>query len=515
MDGASVKGIDQRIADLPAEKLSLLLERLGQARSPAAEVPAIRPRRRDTDTRPLSFAQERLWFLDQLEPASSDYNVALALRLRGVLGFHAIMQALDEILRRHEILRVSFQAVNGRPVEIVAGSLRCVHGQIDLGGLREQDSEVLRLVRSEALRPFDLGRAPLLRVRWLRGVGEDTVLLFSLHHILCDGWSMRILVEEVAALYAAFVTGQPSPLAEPTCQYADFAEWQREYLQGPRLEALLRYWERQLADAPRGLELQQTAASGPREAASEPFELSRGAASLLLTLGREEGATPFMVLAAIFGAMLHLWSGQEDLCIGANAANRGQLETERLIGFFINQVVLRIRPRCGDSYRELLRQVRYVTSEAYAHQDLPFERLVDALGGDRDRNRMPLFQAKIEFKNIDPPASQIPGLRLEELEIGAVPLRCDLSLTAAGSSEGIAGALSYDTSRLATETVREMAWTLSRIAELVAADPDLQLAELVARISGERERRSAAERERLARRGMARLKSARRKDVQL
>jgi hypothetical protein len=510
-----LKGIDQRIAELPAEKLSLLLERLGQARSSEAEVPAIRPRRRGTDTRPLSFAQERLWFLDQLEPASSDYNVSLALRLRGALGVHALMQALDEVLRRHEILRVSFQAVEGRPVAIVAEGLRCVHAQIDLGGLRDRDAEVRWLVRSEALRPFDLGRGPLLRVRWLRGAGEDTVLLLSLHHIVCDGWSMRILVEEIAALYDAYMAGRPSPLAEPAFQYADFAEWQREYLQGPRLEALLRYWERQLGDAPRDLELHQAAAGEPREAASEPFELNRGDASTLLILGREEGATPFMVLAAIFGAVLHLWSGQEDLCIGANAANRGQLEAERLIGFFINQVVLRIRPRRGDSFRELLRQVRHVTSEAYAHQDLPFERVVDALGGDRDRNRMPLFQAKIEFQNIDPPASQIPGLRLEELEIGAVPLRCDLSLTAAGSAEGIAGALSYDTSRLAAETVREMAWTLSRTAELVAADPDLPLAELVARISGDREQRSAAESERLARRGAVRLKSVRRKDVQL
>jgi len=510
-----VKGIDQRIAELPAEKLALLLERLGQARSPAAEVPVIRPRRRGTDTRPLSFAQERLWFLDQLEPASSDYNVSLALRLRGALRVPALMQALDEVQRRHEILRVSFQDVDGRPVGIVTGSLRCVHAQIDLGGLCEQDAEVRRLVRSEALRPFDLGRGPLLRVRWLRGVGEDTVLLFSLHHIVCDGWSMQILVDEIASIYAAYKAGLPSPLTEPAFQYADFADWQREYLQGSRLEALLRYWERQLGDAPRDLELHQTVAGEHRGAASEPFELSRGAASALLALGREEGATPFMVLAAIFGAVLHLWSGQEDLCIGANAANRGQLEVERLIGFFINQVVLRIRPRRGDSFRALLQQVRYVTSEAYAHQDLPFERVVDALGVGGDRNRMPLFQAKIEFQNIDPPVSQISGLQLEELEIGAVPLRCDLSLTAAGSAEGIAGALSYDTSRLPTETVREMAWTLSRTAELAAADPDLQLAELVARLSGERERRSAAERERLARQGVARLKSARRKNVQL
>jgi hypothetical protein len=515
-----VKGIDQRIADLPAEKLSLLLERLGRARAPEAEVPVIRPLQRGTDTRPLSFAQERLWFLDQLEPASSDYNVPLALRLRGALGVQAFMQALDEILRRHEVLRVGFRSVEGQPVATVAGSLRCAHAQADLRGLgeRECEAEIRRLARSEALRPFDLGVAPLLRVRWLRCGAEDLVLLFTLHHIVCDGWSMRILVEEAAALYGAFAAGRPSPLAEPAFQYADFSDWQREYLQGARLEELLRFWKRQLCDAPRALALHQHAAAEPgggRGAAAEPFEITRAAAALLLTLGREEGATPFMVLAALFGALLHAWSGQEDLCIGANAANRGQLEVERLIGFFINQVVLRIRPRRDGSFRDLLRQVRAVTSEAHAHQDLPFERLVEALGGERDGGQSQLFQAKLEFQNTDPAPLWIPGARLEELEAVTVPLRCDLSLIAAGSDAGITGTLSYDTRRVATETAQEMVWMLARIAELAAPAPELRLDELVARLSAERERRRNAERESLARRGMASLRSTRRKSVQI
>jgi non-ribosomal peptide synthetase component F len=223
-----------------------------------------------------------------------------------------------------------------------------------------------------------------------------------------------------------------------------------------------------------------------------------------------------MVLAALYGTLLHAWSGQEDLCIGANAANRGQIEAERLVGFFVNQIVLRVRPRRRDTFRELLRQVRHVVTEAYAHQDLPFEKLVEALGRDAGRGDGPLFQAKLEHKEADDaPPLRIPGVQLTELELQVVPLRSDLLLTAVSSAEGVACALGYDTGRVAAATARQMVLDLSRLAEVAAGDPDVRLDALVEDLSRERDRRRAGEREELERLRGTRLTSTRRRSVPL
>jgi hypothetical protein len=518
-----VKKIDQRIADLPAEKLALLLERLGALEDgapPEVEAPPIRPRR-SQGLRPLSFSQERLWFLAQLEPGSSDYNVPVALRLRGTLAATAFVQALDELLRRHEVLRVSFQSKEGRPEQHVASSLHCAHPRVDLQSLPHavRETEIRRLARSEAARPFDLRQAPLLRVRWLRCGEDEAVLLLTLHHIVCDGWSLHLLVEELMAVYGAFVTGSQSPLPEPRFQYGDFAEWQRERLRGPKLEELLRYWERQLSDAPRELALRRSDAvsrDAAGAAAEETIVLSREVTERLSALGQQEGATRFMVLVALYGALLHAWSGQEDLCIGANAADRGQIEAEHLVGFFVNQVVLRVRPRRRDTFREFLLQARHVVAEAYAHQELPFEKLVEALGREGGRGDSPLFQAKLEHKEADDtPPLRIPGLQISELEPQAVLLRCDLLLTAASSADGVACTMSFDPSRMAPALIREMALDLSNLAERIAEDPDARIDALAADLSRAREQRRGVQRDELELLRAAKLRSTRRRGVQL
>jgi hypothetical protein len=512
-----MSGIDQRIAELPPGKLALLLERLRQARPAAPPAPPIRARRRAGSERLLSYAQERLWFVEQLSPGGSDYNVPAALRLRGTVHRAAFDQALGELLRRHEVLRTSFRAVDGRPVATVARHVDWAPRRIDLSGLPgpAAEAEAERLARRGAARPFDLARPPLLRVCWVDLAPSDQLLLLTLHHIVCDGWSLGVLAGELAELYRAFLAGRSSPLPEPAAQYTDYAEWQREQLQGERMEECLRYWRRQLRDAPAEIALRGAAAAGTgqaRRAADEPLAIGGAAAAALRALRRDERATPFMVLTALFSALLYAESGQEDLSIGANAAHRGDLEREGLVGFFVNQVVLRVRLRPAGSFRELLREVRTVIEEAHAHQDLPFERLVEALCPERSACRAPLFQVKVEFKEDAAPLDW-HGLDASGFEVAATPLRCDLLLTAAETAGEIAGTLTYDTGRFHAEAMRLAAANLVRIAGLAAAEPDASVLDVSRRAWREAETQRAVERARLDRLAAVTLPGARRKRV--
>jgi hypothetical protein len=520
VNGQVVRGIDQRIAGLPPEKLALLLERLGKARPAPPRQPGpspIQPRRRATSDRPLSFAQERLWFVHQLAPDSGDYNAPVALRLRGEVDCRVFEQSLREVLRRHEVLRASFRTVDGRPVQTVEEMLDWAPARVDLRGvaLHAREAEAERLARSEARQPFDLSRAPLLRVCWLDLAEGERILLLSLHHIVCDGWSLGILAGQLVELYQAIRARRPSQQPEPLLQYADYAQWHRQQLLGERFAQLLGYWRRQLRSAPARIELRGALPEGNgrvSRGADEPFSLPGEASVALRLLGGQERATPFMVLAALFSALLYVESGQEDLCLGANVAQRGELEMEGLIGFFVNQVVLRVRLRAASSFRELLRQVRDVTEEAYDHQDLPFERLVEALCPERSASRNPLFQVKVEFKDELPPL-RLPGLDISSLDLVPTPLRCDLALTGAGSAGEFACTLSYDTGRFRAETVKEMAATLVRIAGIAAAAPDIAVRELAQQVCREADRQRSSQRERLDRMDAARLKSTRRKSV--
>ena len=298
--------------------------------------------------------------------------------------------------------------------------------RVDLSALAvaDREAEAQCLARREALRPFDLARAPLLRVFWLDLAPDDQILLFTLHHIVCDGWSVGILTDELIALYRAFESGQASPFADLPVQYADYADWQRERLTGEHLERLQRYWQSQLAGASAVIDLPgrlPESCSREHRGADETFTLSRQVSAALTALGRDELTTPFTVLAALFGALLYAESGQADLCIGANTAHRGMPDAEVLVGFFVNQIVLRVRPTASASFRDFLRQVRDVAEAAFEHQDLPFERLVETLCPERSASGNSLFQVKVDFHEGRVPL-RWPGVEVSELLGGADPL---------------------------------------------------------------------------------------------
>ncbi len=514
--------VADRIARLSPSQLALLVERLGEAAkaAPAAALPPPPvPRWQDGVVRPLSFAQERLWFAAQLDPGSGDYNVAGALRLRGAVALAAFDQALREVLRRHEVLRARFEALDGRPLQVVAAEIPWLPRRVDLGGLRgpAREAAIERAARQESGRRFELAAAPLVRATWLTLGSGDRVLLYTVHHLVCDGWSLEILTAEVVALYRAFAAGLPSPLPEPALQYADFAAWQRERLTAERRGRLLDFWWRQLHGASPRIDLPgllPAAAAREGRPADEVLDFAPATAAGLRALGRAEGATLFMVFAALWSLALHLASHQDDLCLGATTAERGLLEAEELIGCFVNQVVLRVRLRRDGSFRELLRHVRSVVEQAHAHQDLPFASVVEALCADRRLSRSPLFQAKVAF-NQDREAPAIPGLDLRALDHGRFPLRCDLMLTGADAGQGIGATLTYDAGRLPAAAARQLASLLAEVAAAVAVSPDVRIADLAERAARTADRRLAGERRRLDGLGTSKLHGARRKGVRL
>ncbi|MFE8605167.1 non-ribosomal peptide synthetase [Archangium violaceum] len=432
---------------------------------------------------PLSFAQQRLWFLDQLEPGSAFYNMPTAVKLEGSLDVAALERALSELVRRHESLRTTFSTQEGQPVQVIAP-----HGEqslpvVDLSTLpaSEQEDEVRRLSTESALKPFDLGNGPLLRTLLLRLDAQQHVLVITQHHILSDGWSMGVLVREVATLYAAFTQGKPSPLPELPVQYADYAAWQRGWLQGEVLEQQLGWWRQQLADAPRALELPtdrprppvQTH-NGATSSVQLPLALSQG----LKALAQKEGATPFMVLLAAFQVLLSRYSGQDDISVGSPIAGRNRGEVEGLIGFFINTLVLRARVSHQRSFRELLAQVRDTTLGAYAHQEVPFEKLVEELQPERDLSRSPLFQVLFTVQNAPMPEQSLPGLTLRPLALEGNTAKFDLTLGFMDTEQGFAGELEYNTDLYESSTIQHMLGHLRVLLEGIVAAPERKLWEL-------------------------------------
>ncbi|HYX26182.1 MAG TPA: condensation domain-containing protein, partial [Thermoanaerobaculia bacterium] len=351
-------------------------------RSGDLAVPPLRTVPREGDL-PLSFAQERLWFLDQLQPDSSAYNMSTAVQLSGRLDVAALAATLREIVRRHESLRTAFSLRSGQPAQTISPAVELPLPIVDLGSLEpgRQDATLRALANSESLRPFDLRRAPLLRALLVRSRGDEHALLLTVHHIASDAWSMGLLVQEMVTLYRAFSQGEASPLPELPVQYADFAVWQRGWLQGEVLAAQLAYWRSQLAELP----ILQLATDRPRKAlkihrgANAPFRLPVAVSEGVRSLSRQLGATPFMVLLAGFEMLLHRYTGQDDLIVGSTIANRTHSELERLIGFFVNTLALRADLAGDPAFSALLVRVRESALGAYAHQDLPFEKLVAEL----------------------------------------------------------------------------------------------------------------------------------------
>jgi amino acid adenylation domain-containing protein len=464
--------------------IALLAAALKKAASPNFAPPPLAASDRN-GLLPLSFAQQRLWFIDHLEPNSSP-TCPTAVHLQGYLNIGALRRSLSELVRRHETLRTSFPVRDGEPVQQIAAPAPIRLPLVNLEGMGESGWSVAReLAQAEAGRPFDLARGPLLRTTLLRLDADNHVMLLTMHHIVSDGWSVGVLIREFTALYEAYRRGEPSPLPELEIQYADYAVWQRQWLQGEALEAQLGYWRRQLAGVP----MLELPTDYPRPAvstsrgASVPFMLSRDLAEKLRGLSRRENVSLFMTLLAGFQAVLCRWSGQEDFVIGTDIANRTWKETEGLIGFFVNQLVLRTSLSGDPSFQHLLARVRETTLMAYAHQDLPFDRLVEALNPPREASRTPLFQVKFVLQNAPTQPLAISGLSLKPLDLKRDSAKFDLLFNLAEMEEGIAGTLDYSTDLFAGQKIVYLLERYYFILEKVADAPETRLSELYSNLA--------------------------------
>jgi amino acid adenylation domain-containing protein/non-ribosomal peptide synthase protein (TIGR01720 family) len=430
-----------------------------------------------------SFAQQRLWFLDRLELRSATYNLPVAIRLRGRLNASTFERCLNEVVRRHESLRTTFAEVDGRAVQVVNPPLPLAMSVLDITGEPNaaREERVRREAAEEARRPFDLARGPLLRARLLLLGEEEHVVLVTMHHIVSDGWSMGVLVREIAALYEAFILGKPSPLAPLPIQYADFAHWQRRWLEGDRIQEQLAYWKKKLAGATAALELPT---DGPRPAVqtfhggSHRFALSSDLTAGLRRLCRAQGATLYMALLAGFNALLHRMTGQTDICIGSPIANRNRAELEGLIGFFVNTLVLRTDLSSNPPFRELLARVRESALGAYANQDLPFERLVEELAPVRDLSRTPLFQVVFVLQNAPIGELKLSNLTLSPIPIESGTAKFDLTLEVTECAGELRCAFEFNTDLFERSTVERFAGHLTRLLQSAIADPSRRIGEL-------------------------------------
>ncbi len=438
---------------------------------------------------PLSFAQQRLWFLDQLEPGSSFYNIAAAVRLDGPLNVSALNSAFAEIIRRHESLRTTFASAGGAPRQVIAPELKLTLPVFDLGSLpaSEREAEASLRAGEEAQRPFDLSIGPLLRATLLRLTDKEHVLLLTMHHIISDGWSMRVLVREVATLYEAFAAGRPSPLPEPSIQYADYAAWQREWLQGALLEKQIEYWQRRL-DGVQPLDLPTDRPRPPVQTyagARYDFELPAELTRRLKTLGQRAGATLFMTLMAAFQTLLHRYSGQEDICVGTPVAGRTRLDTESVIGFFVNALVLRTTVSSTSSFKQVLARVRDATLEAQTHQDLPFERLVEILQPARDMSRTPFFQVMFALQEAVLESVQLPGLNLSPVKSEQTTAKVDLALLMEETANGLRGSFEFNTDLFDLATVERLTGHFRQLLDAVSDNAEERVSELPLLTAGE------------------------------
>lgn len=440
---------------------------------------------------PLSFAQQRLWFLDQLIPNNPFYNIPLALNLTGSLNQAALEQTFNEIVRRHEALRTTFVIQSGQPVQVINPTLKIPLPVIDLRQLPQAEREIQarQLTTQEAQYPFNLSTDSLLRVKLLRLDETQYILLLTMHHIVCDGWSFGVLIQEIAALYTAFASNQPSPLAKLTIQYADFAYWQRQWLQGEVLEKQLSYWQKQLD----GITMLNLPTDRPRLAAQsyqgarQPLQLSKSLSEALLALGQQEGVTLFITLLAAFQVFLYRYTQQEDIAIGSPIANRNRSEIEELIGFFVNSLVLRTQLSGNPTFRELLSQVKEVALGAYAHQDLPFEKLVEELHPERNLNQNPLFQVVFALQNAPMSTLELPSLTLSPLPFETETTRFDLEFHLwepntqnglwADNSEGISGFVIYSTDLFDDATITRMLEHFQTLLLGIVANPEHRIAQ--------------------------------------
>jgi amino acid adenylation domain-containing protein/non-ribosomal peptide synthase protein (TIGR01720 family) len=483
---------DQFQVDLPLRtlfeaptvaELATLVEQAQQATT-GQQTPILVPVARD-GVLPLSFAQERLWFLDQLVPHNPAYHIAAAVRLEGSLAVAALEATLNQIVRRHEALRTTIRVIDGQPAQVIAPTLTIDLPIVDLQTLPadNQEAEIGRLATAEAQKPFDLAHGPLLRGVLFKLNPQAHVLLLTMHHIIGDGWSGGVLVQELAALYPAFIAGDHAAasqrLPDLPIQYADYAVWQREWLQGAVLDDQLGYWKRQLANVP----ILELPTDRPRPAiqtfhgATHRFLLAKPLAEALTTLSQREDVTLFMTLLAAFQVLLARYSEQDDIAVGTTVANRTRAELEGLIGCFVNTVVMRTDLAGNPSFRDVLQRVRDVALGAYSHQEVPFERVVEAVQPRRDLSHNPLFQVVFVLQNTPMPAVDLPDVSLREQPIETGTAQFDLVLNLTETADGLKGWLDYNTDLFEAATIARLVAHFQKLLEGVTAHPERAIAE--------------------------------------
>ncbi|AVH67903.1 amino acid adenylation domain-containing protein [Nostoc sp. 'Peltigera membranacea cyanobiont' N6] len=426
---------------------------------------------------PLSFAQQRVWFLQQLQPDSRAYILSNAQRLRGKLNVSVLQQSLDAIVVHHEALRTNFiTSLDGSPIQVI-----CTPRPVELKIIEVKEEQVECLLSEEAQHLFNLESDLMLRATLLQIDQQEHILLLVMHHIASDGWSINIFWQQLAAVYEAFLSGKPSPLSKLPIQYSDFAVWQHQWLSGEKLSSQINYWKTQLAGANTVLEL-------PTDRLRPPVQTYQGAVQSLILpqylsvslkeFSHQQGVTLFMTLLAAFGTVLHRYTGQEDILIGSPIAGRNQVETEELIGFFVNTLAIRTNLADNPSFRQLLSQVREVTLGAYAHQDLPFEKLVEELQPERDMSHSPLFQVMFAFHNTPKELWELPGLTITPLEVHNGAAKFELTLDLTETSVGIKGGIEYNTDLFDATTIARMLGHFQTLLEGIVANPEQHICDL-------------------------------------
>jgi amino acid adenylation domain-containing protein len=444
--------------------------------APPKAAPVKIPRREKFSPGPVSSAQQRLWFIDQLDPGTPAFNIPAVVRLLGSVNVKVLENCFDEIIRRHEALRTSFASDDGLPVQVIAPSLKFDIPVLDFRHFPEAErmAQVQKLVTNECQRSFDLTRPPLMRATLVVFGEQDHVLVLMMHHIIGDVWSVRVVMKELATLYEAFSAGQTSPLPELPIQYCDYCTWQREWLQGEALQTQLAYWKQKLTGMPEALELPTDRPRPPVQSiwgAKHFLKIPGELADALRAIAQEEKASLFMTLLATWKVLLHRYTGQSDIVVGAPVANRNRSEFEGMVGFFVNSLILRTDLSGGLTFRELLRRVRETTLEAFANQDFPFERLVEVLQPTRSMSRNPLFQTDFILQNSPRSSYQVTGLTFEALPVENGTAQLDLTLDLWEEPEGIGGWLEYDTDLFDASTAARMVGDYITLLERIAAAP--------------------------------------------
>jgi amino acid adenylation domain-containing protein len=469
--GALTPALRASLTERKGEILAFL-----QAHATDFSPPPLLPVARSSEM-PLSFAQQRLWFLAQLEPDNPAYNLTHALQLTGSLDVTALRLSVNALVQRHEALRTTFKSVDGSPIQIIASSLILPLPVSDLSSLPNglRQAELQRLARQDFQRPFDLAQGPLLRVNLLRLEPHEHALLLNMHHIVSDGWSMGILVSELTTLYQSFLSHNPSPLPDLPVQYADYAVWQRQWLQGESLATQIAYWRQQLAGALSTIDL-------PTDRPRPPLPTSRGAIytftipqsllAQLVSLSRSERVTLFMTLLAAFQILLARYSGQRDIVVSSPIAGRNQSHLEGLIGFFVNTLVMRTYLADNPTFRSLLQRVRKTALEAYTHQDLPFEQLIEILQPQRDLSRTPFDQVSFALQNMPIGHLHLAGLDLQPLNIDNSTAKSDLTFFLYMAGEALGGMIEYNSDLFDASTIERLADHYQRLLNEVVKNPE-------------------------------------------